>query len=780
MIGIILAVILVYALSVGLAYAEEFDVRFFPSKLVENSQGELHVFVVDGDKTIPKKVDDLTVTSLDSSILHIEKIEQGDSFITNVHVKAGKSGTTTLYFAAPGYASKEVPVTIYGNKNNAAKLLMKITPDTFQSSGYKEGYVSIELADEDGFPVIAKEDTVITLSTANKDVVELSDSNLLIKKGEYYAYSKFQTKKSGEALLYATSPGIETKSGKITVEKDEDLTVKLYTYPEVISIHDSAKGFIIAQLQDSSGKPVIAQNDISVYYKVTDSAYSEATNLSTNYKQNSAGYFLIKKGSYWGYTLYSLPKGLEDTYDVSISTQDPLTVEEATVEAADLELMDDKLVTLQILPVLATGNRELIGVVYLEDENGNPVVAKKDLTINIDSSDTKALSVEPINLLRGDQIGLVYGKMGHSVPTDLELRPSVKEGELQTVTVFGPDKDSLEMTSDPLISKVLQGTNFPIALYLKDGDEVTNFPDDGDVFLSPNDYIEIQKKKVNQKDGLVIVDAKSLKKGTATLSFEVGDFTDETSIESLSPEPAKLSLDHSKNIFVGNNDIFSVQLLNTAGLPTYATNDVEISIVAKNQGILDIPSKVTIGKGSYYAIFDVAPKSSGETEISLLSKELPLLKENIKVTSLDLQASISGPDSLSNYDSFTVTASVKANENPLAGMNVKWKVEGGVVQISDIRTGTTGEATISVIPQAENVKVEATISGQGYTTATVTKTTQITSAQPTTSVEENEQATPEHKPIELFGIDPVIIIVPVAIGVAGFMMKKKGQLVIKK
>ncbi|HET8720065.1 MAG TPA: hypothetical protein VFM64_03620, partial [Candidatus Nitrosotenuis sp.] len=679
-----------------------------------------------------------------------------------------------------GFPSKEVPVTIYGNKNNAAKLLMKVTPDTFKSSGYKEGYVSVELADEDGSPVIAKEDTVVSLSTANKDIVDLIDPNLLIKKGEYFAYSKFQIKKSGEALLYATSPGITTQSSKVTVEKDEDLTVKLYTFPKIVSIHDSAKGFIIAQLQDSSGSPVIAQNDISVYYKVTDSSYSDATNLSTNYKQSSSGYFIIKKGSYWGDVLYSLPKGLEDEYDISISTQEPLAVEEETIEAKDLQLMDDKLVKLEILPVLATGNRELIGVIYLEDENGNPVVAKKDLTINIDSSDTKSLSVEPINLLRGDQIALVYGKMGHSVPTDLELRPSVKEGELQKVTVFGPDKDTLELVADPLISKVLEDTNFPIILYLKDGDEVTNFPDDADVFLSPNDYVEMQKKKITQKEGLVIADAKSLKKGKATLSFGVGDFTDDITIDSLSQDPAKLGLDHSKNIFVGTNDIFSVQLLNGAGLPTYATNDVEISIVAKDKGILDAPTKVTISKGNYYAIFDVAPKASGETEISLLSKELPLLKDTIKVTSLNLQANISGPDSASSDDAFVVTASVKANEKALPGIDIQWNVEGGGVQISDTRTGPTGEAAISIIPQSDNVNVKATISGQGYVATTVTKSIQITKATDEITVQENEQPTQEYKAVEIFGIDPVIIIVPVAIGVAGFMMKKKGQLVIRK
>jgi hypothetical protein len=720
------------------------------------------------------------VTSLDSSILRIEKVMQDDSFVTEVLVKAGKPGTTTLYVAAPGFTSKEIPITIYGNKNHASTLLVKVTPDSFKTSGQRDGYISIELADEDGFPVIAKEDVAITLSTANRDIIEISNPNLIIKKGEYFTYSKFQIKKSGEAVVYATSPGIQTESGTVTVDEDEDLTVKLYTFPKTLSIHDASRGFIIAQLQDSDGSPVLAQKDITVFYKVTDSDYSEATNYSTNYEQKSSGYFHIKKGSYWGYTQYSLPEGLEDTYDLSISTEDPLVLEEEEIEAVDLELRDDKLVKLETLPILTTGNRELIGVIYLEDEDENPVVAKKDLTIRIDSSDTNSLSVEDVNLQEGDQIALVYGKVSHSAPTDLELRPVVNEGEIESVTVFGPDKDSLELVVEPLISDVLAETSFPMIMYLKDGDEVTSFPEDGDLFLSPNEYVELDKKKVLQKEALVVVEARSLKKGTADLSVEIGDFKDEPTIDNLSSDAASLTLDHSKTIFAGTNDVFSVQLLNSDGLPTYATNDIEIDVVVKDKGLLEAPTKVTIGKGSYYNLFDVAPKTSGKTEVSLLSKGLPLLKEEIEITSLALQLGISGPDSVNAAETFMATVSVKANQKPLVGMNVQWRVEGGLVQISDSRTGSTGEAMISVISQLDTVNIQATVSGNGYPPTTVTKTIQINSAADEVFVEEEQAVSPERPSLEVFGIDPILFIVPGAIGAAGFMLKRKGQLTIKK
>ena len=774
-VGIILAVFIVYTIGISAAYAEEFDIRFLPQKLVEGSEAKMQVFIAEGETIIPKKITDLTITSLDSSILHIEKIHDGSSFVTDITVKAGKPGTTTIYLAAPGFDSKEIPVTIYGNKNHASTLLVKITPDTFTTSGPNEGYIAVELADEDGFPVVAKEDTVISLDTANREIIELASQNLLIKKGEYFAHSKFMIKKSGEATIYSTAQGIETESSIIKVEEDEDLTIKMYTYPTTLSIHDASQGFVIAQLQDSSGRPIIAQKDITVYYKVADSDYSEATNYSSNYKQKSSGYFQISKGTYWGYSQYSLPEGIEDKYELSISTEEPLVIETVEITSKDLELMDDKLVQFQTLPVLATGKRELIGVLHLEDEDGNPVVAKKELAIKIDSSDNKALTVEDVILVAGNQVALVFGKIGHSVPTDLELRPAVNEGELTTIEVFGPNKDSLELVVEPLIPDVLSGTSFPVVMYLKDGTELTSFPEDNDVFVSPNEYVQIQTKKIVQKDTLVLFDAKSLKKGSVDLLVETGDFDDTSTIESLSSDPADIIFDHSKSIFVGSNDVFSIQLVNSEGLPTYATNDVIISLVVKDQ-IVEMPSTITIPRGSYYALFDVAPKTAGTTEVSLLSKELPLVSDEITVASLAPTLSVSGPDSVESGETFTVTVSAKSGEKPLVGLNVDWQLSGGINQISDTQTGSTGDAVISVIPQGSSVNVIATVGGQWYSSASISKSITINSPE---GIPMEEQPSKSDYSLEIFGIDPILIIVPGAIGAAGFMLKKKGQLKIR-
>lgn len=771
--------LIAYSATIGISYAEEFDIRLIPSKIVENSDGIMQVFISDGTNIMPTKITDLTVTSLDSSILHIEKVKESNTgFITEVSVKTGKPGTTSIYLAAPGFTSKEIPITVYGNKNSASKLLVKITPDIFTTSGLNEGYISVELADDDGFPVIAKEDTVISLSTADRQIVDLTNSNMIIKKGNYFAYDKFHIKKSGESVIYATAQGIETQSSSVTVKEDADLTIKSYVYPKTLSIHDAPKGFIIAQLQDSSGRPVVAQKDITVFYQATGSDYSESTNISNNYKQKTSGYFQIKKGSYWGMIQFSPPRGIEDTYDVSISSQDPLVFESEEIEAKDVQLMDDKLVKFDTLPILTTGKSELIGVVHLEDENGDPIVAKKDLTIKINSSNEESLLVNDVTIARGDQAALVYGRISHSVPSDLQLRPVVNEGEFTSVDSFGPDTNSLELVAEPLVSEVLTGNDFPLVFYLKDGDEVTSFAEDDDIFMSPNDYVQIQPKKILAKDNLVLVDAKSVKKGSVNLNFEVGDFKASPVIDNLSSEQASMVLDHSKTIFAGTNDVFSVQILNSAGQPTFANDDVEINVIVKNKALFEMPSKVTIEKGKYYSLFDVAPKGSGETEVSLLAKEMPLTTEKLSVTSVTPELLISGPATINATDTLIETLSVSANSKALVGMSVKWEVSGGEAQMADSATGTTGDAGIMITPLKNPLVITATVSGPWYSSATISKTVTVNNLESTITSDVVE--TKAYKPFEVYGIDPVLIIIPSAIGVVGFLLRKSGQLKIKK
>ncbi len=157
---------------------------------------------------------------------------------------------------------------------------------------------------------------------------------------------------------------------------------------------------------------------------------------------------------------------------------------------------------------------------------------------------------------------------------------------------------------------------------------------------------------------------------------------------------------------------------------------------------------------------------------------MPLATEKVSVTSVTPELLISGPTSISATDTLVETLSASANSKALAGMSVKWEVNGGQTQMVDSVTGSTGEAAIMITPLKNPLVVTAIVSGPWYSSATISKTITVNNLEPTATTEVVETKT--YKPFEIYGIDPVLIIIPSAIGVVGFLLRKSGQLKIKK
>ena len=807
----------IFTISVSYAQLDgsEFGIRLLPSKLIEDKEGIIQVFIKQGNFLIPEKINGLTVTSLDSSIVRVTSVKHSDSgFVSEVNIKAMKQGTTSLFLAAPSFTSTELPITIFGNKLSKEQLLVKAIPDTFSPNGPFRGVVSVELADEDGFPILASEDIPVSLNVQNS-ILDIFQKNLVIKKGEYFTGTQFTVKDPGKTTIYASGQGLEGKSNEIKVaDETNDLTLKLFAFPKKINISsEGTVGHIIAvlhQIDDDSinesdcdftpsdsdsnsndCRIVIAKENISVKYKVTNSIFDDV-NISNNAEiGESTGVFTIKKGSYWGHTTFKLIGGDENfvgTYDVTITSGDPITLDTEEVQAVfdeNEKQEGDKFVKLETIPIFATGNKELIGVVYLEDENNYPIVAEEYLDIRIDSTDKEFVSVDPVTIRTGSASALVFATVGHSAPTDdVELNPAVevnsKSPQLIETLMFGPNESSLELVAEPLIQKVLTNTEFPIVMYVKDGDGITKIPKDSNLFVTPSEIFEVESKQVFRGEDLIMLDSKAIGKGQDKLEFTLNDINTEILIESLSIKPANIHLDHSATILEGINDIFSIQLVNLQGSPIFATQDVPIQLVVRDESLLQIPNTVTIKKGDYFTLFDAAPKNSGITEISALSEGLPLSISTIVIKDLTPKIEIEIPTIVEAGESFIASISVKQDDIPLKDMKVTWKVDGGAIQISDTKTGPTGNAAASIISLSnQKVNIVATISGSIYTPSTITKTVLINQTSEFVAFADDGLGRQDIEKFEIAGIDPVLILVPAAIGLVGYMLRKQGSFKIR-
>ncbi|MFB5615274.1 MAG: hypothetical protein ACE5RI_09330, partial [Candidatus Nitrosomaritimum yanchengensis] len=527
--AMLLLLVLASSLVMPSTYGQEpnnLGYKIMPEKLVEGTEGIMQVYGLSNNIPIPKTIDGLIVVSSDQDVVRIlELTTNQETAITTVKLQAIDAGTTNLALAAPGFISEEFPITVSGIKQGGQKLLMKTVPDTFTINGPTKGYFSVELADIDSNPTLANRDTTISISTSNSEIVSLLQDKITIKEGEYFAIGEFNVEKPGEVSVYAESQNIESGNSKIKVfgisgndnEKIEDnYKIQLYVIPEKISNFATSSTYAIVQLQGPDGSPIRATEPISVSLDVD---YDEPVfNDRKNTEISTVDSLVIPPGSTTGYAKLSVKAGVQQTYEVSISAEDYLvsdSVEFKTILTPDV---DEPLTKLKTIPMLASGSEQLIGVLYPSDTHDVALINLKTVESEINSSNKDALAISDDRMETGSGAKLIYGKLGTIKPDILEITIFGEKKETVVPTVFGPERNELNLVSEPLISKIMPKTSFPMTVYLTDEDNASwYFPDTSNVVMAPSEFIKTSVKTISQGQSIALLSSQSLKEGKTDL-----------------------------------------------------------------------------------------------------------------------------------------------------------------------------------------------------------------------------------------------------------------------
>lgn len=751
----------------------EIGYRFVPSKIIEGTEGVLHVYTKD---VLPRSIDNLVITSSDPSLVEIVTINPNQNrLFTEVRIKAMYAGDAKIALAAPGFLPKEVPVIIYPNESVATQILMKITPNTFSVNGPKDGYVSVELANKDGTPVFANEDITIALNTPDSDIINLKNSSLVVKKGEYFAIGQFEVKQSGEARLFASSASTGMTSGTISANsKASELRIQSYVFPKIVNNYFASFAYLVVQLNDASGNPAIAKEDIPISVRVTDSTREESVNSSDREGDvRPVGHLVIKQGTYWAYIQLAVKTGLSGTYDVHISAKGHLVPSAVQLQTTLTQTMDDKSARIDMLPILATGKEELVGVLHLEDANGKPVISRDDLIVKVDSSDPDTFSIDSVHMSRGDSVALVFGK---AEKTDNPVTLNVITEDPQTLTpiITLQEEEQMSLVVQPLLQKVLDNTVFPMASYMSHSDGAPEYSTiDADLAILPKESIIVEPTALQKGQGVTLVNSKLVKDGQVTLSFMAGQFSGTSVIDAFSYEPTTVSLNYPEKIIKNTNDVFAVELLDEQNFPVFASKDIEIKLVSSAPDLLSVPQDITIKKGRYYSLFDVSPSTSGDVKLSVLINGMPLSEFSVVSTALNPQISLSTNDLVNPNSVFAATVNAQYNNLPIPELRVEWDAQGAGIQSSESMTGKDGTSTISLASfEVGKIDLKATVSGGPYIDTTLSKEIIINATQniPQESIQEQDQFT------SIIGLNPIYFAVPAAASAAVVVLKKKGLL----
>ncbi|MDH3277571.1 MAG: hypothetical protein OEL77_06775 [Nitrosopumilus sp.] len=754
---------------------KNFGYKQLPDKLVEGTEGILQIYGLQKNIPIPNIIDNLIVTSSDQNIVEIlELTTNKDTSITSVKLHAVNSGTADIAIAAPGFESEEFNITIYDIKQGEQKLLLKTVPDTFTINGPTEGYFSVELADIDSNPTLAKKDTIVSITTSNSGIITLSQNEIIIKEGEYFAIGAFQINNPGEVSIYAESENIESGANKITVfgagtdtstSKSDNYKIQLYVIPEKISNFATSSTFVIVQLQGEDGSPIKATENIPVSLKL-DHAKPAWGQRPPN-EISTVNSVLIPSGSSVGYAKLSVVAGLEEVYEVTISAEDYLVSDSKEFQTILTFDVDDPVTTLETIPLLASGSEELIGVLYPSDSNGVSLLNLNTVKSEINSSDRNALTISDDRMETGSGAKLIFGKMGQTKPDVLEITVIGQQKQTIFPIVYGPERLELRLISEPLISKVIPGTYFPMIAYIADPNNASwYFPDTSNIVMGPNEFVKTPVQTVSEGESIVMLRSQSVKEGKVNLEFEANEFTTTLPFETSVAKPTKVDLAYPDHLLSGMKNTLSLQLLDEKETPIFANKDIEFRI-ATNDNTIEMPQTVTIKKGTYHSLFDIIPKKVVETEISVLAGGFPLSKFNINTVETTPTLIISTVNSIVVGEAFDLVLDAKILDVPLENIQINWNVQGAQIQEISETTDTSGKIKLTLIADdVEKIKVQATT--PEFDQMTVSKDIIVTKdSEPTLGAIEEE------KTIEN---NIVFILVPGAVIGSSILLKRRGLL----
>ncbi len=809
----------------------EFGYKLLPEKLLENTFGDLQVYVISNSMMVPRTITDLKVISSDTDIVQILEVEKdSDSYIKNIKIKAIAPGITTVALAAPGFSSKEITVEVFNNNNHPTQILMKVTPEEFAVDGQKHGFVGVELTTTGGLPVIASEDIIVKVETPNTDVIKLQDSEITIKQGEYFAITEFELSGSGDAIIFAETEGMKKISQTVKVlEPEGPLEIQLTVIPDTFNSYNAAKGYAILQLVDSLGVPVVAEEDI--YLKLDVDNPDAAQNTSSDFDEvlfdkNS---LVIKKGEYSTFTKFSPRPNLGDfTSEDQQIFQMFVSVDNYLARGDTFTIIHEEIGGLEgegpsvteVVPFLTTGKKEIIGVTYFETSQtvskrigetsqremvtieGLPVSASSDYELNISSSEEN--SVNPINSImpKGDNSIILMGETGTVVPeTDIEIYVTDNDG-IKTITALpnGPLEDDISLVIESLIPMILVGEKFPLAAYLleeesedtetittdDDEDEInprigpTMFIENGILTFDANEFVDVESVNISKNQEFSLTYPMIEEVGNTVLNGQIGEFEGSMELTSHTTDPTQMYLGYIDNILITNGNLATVQLLDSVGNPVYAKEDTTIQLVSNNQAVLKTPDQIMIKEGEYFNTFELESLAEGTVELAILSENLPLSKYDLNIIDLtpSLALNLLGGMNWNERIEAKLSVTIPEIETSLSGFKVDWTTDGGEVKSMEEVTNSEGIATLNIIANdKETVKISATVSGNGLESAVAEKTVQILNKPDIVDSPEIESV--EESPLLEVDIDFTLIgliIIPIAIVAALIFLKRTDRL----
>lgn len=154
--------------------------------------------------------------------------------------------------------------TTFAVTTKPAYLKIYTSPNNILADNSTYSCIFIQLLDANGVPTRAEQSTTIDLSSSTPGIGTVDQTTIILQNATYASANFTSTFLPGTTTITATAPNYETVNSVITTIGPYPYETTVYGFPSLLPADGKTYTAVMVQLQDSTGLPARAPNDVQI------------------------------------------------------------------------------------------------------------------------------------------------------------------------------------------------------------------------------------------------------------------------------------------------------------------------------------------------------------------------------------------------------------------------------------------------------------------------------------------------------------------------------------
>ena len=215
------------------------------------------------------------IGSIDSDLI----IPSGSTYGVATFYSTHAAGDTTITASAADFRTASTKMNVAGSV--PSKIAVEVVPKQLPSDGQIHRSLVIQLQADNGEPVNAPTDIIVTLSSSRTDIGS-TDGTVVLQSGKPMAVADFySTLVAGATTISASASGYVPGSVEVKTVEPTPSTLTVIASPSMLTADGESYNAIVVEIRDANGVPAQARKDIPISISSSNPAIGVADRLVT-------------------------------------------------------------------------------------------------------------------------------------------------------------------------------------------------------------------------------------------------------------------------------------------------------------------------------------------------------------------------------------------------------------------------------------------------------------------------------------------------------------------